>query len=56
MDEIQAIQIMERELGIYEEKYIKHKSNKTTLEQFYKNKLDALNIVIKLAKNKEVAE
>lgn len=46
----EAIDLMERELEIFKEKYNKHKQNKTTLEQFYKNKVEALSIVLESVK------
>ncbi|API89035.1 hypothetical protein BKP56_07100 [Marinilactibacillus sp. 15R] len=50
MNAQEAIDLMERELENYKAMYMKHKKEKTTLEQFYKNKVEALSIVLESAK------
>lgn len=50
MNAQEAIDLMERELENYKAMYKKHKKEQTTLEQFYKNKVDALSIILESAK------
>lgn len=51
MNAQEAIDLMERELENYKAMYKKHMKEQTTLEQFYKNKVEALSIVLESAKD-----